>query len=60
VEGIFAGWIGTTTPLSAHGMIATQIAALLHHDPATVRRWITRHDLEDIDGRPDRRRGRKS
>jgi transposase len=42
--------------LSAHGMPAAQIAALLHYDPATVRRWITRHDLEGLDGLPDRPR----
>jgi transposase len=42
--------------LSTHGMPASQIAFLLHYDPATVRRWITRHDLEGLDGLPDRPR----
>ena len=42
--------------LSAGGMPATEIAALLHYDPATVRRWITRHDLEGLSGLPDRPR----
>ena len=42
--------------LSAHGMTAAEIAVLLHHDPATVRRWIARHDLEGLAGLPDRPR----
>ena len=42
--------------LSAGGMPAAQIAALLHYDPRTVRRWITRHNLEGLAGLPDRPR----
>ena len=42
--------------LSAGGMPATEIAALLHYDPATVRRWITRHQHEGLTGLPDRPR----
>lgn len=42
--------------LSASGMPATEIAALLHYDPATVRRWIHRHDLHGPAGLPDRPR----
>jgi transposase len=42
--------------LSANGMPAAQIGALLHYDPATVRRWIARHDLEGVPGLPDRPR----
>nr|WP_233624975.1 helix-turn-helix domain-containing protein [Actinoplanes sp. ATCC 53533] len=42
--------------LSASGMSAADIAVLLHYDPATVRRWIARHDLEGLDGLPDRPR----
>ncbi|MEV0609443.1 IS630 family transposase [Polymorphospora rubra] len=42
--------------LSASGMSAAEIGALLHHDPATVRRWITRHNLEGLAGLPDRPR----
>lgn len=42
--------------LSASGMPATQIGALLHYDPRTVRRWIARHDLEGATGLPDRPR----
>jgi transposase len=42
--------------LSAGGMPASEIGALLHYDPATVRRWITRHGLEGFDGLPDRPR----
>jgi transposase len=42
--------------LSASGMPATQIAALLHYDPHTVRRWIARHDAEGVTGLPDRPR----
>ncbi len=45
--------------LSANGMSAAEIGALLHYDPRTVRRWITRHDGEGPAGLPDRpRRGR--
>ena len=36
--------------LSTSGMPASQIAALLHYDPATVRPWITRHDIEGLNG----------
>ncbi|MDG6107502.1 IS630 family transposase [Dactylosporangium aurantiacum] len=42
--------------LSANGMSAGEIAELLHYDPRTVRRWITRHDTEGIAGLPDRPR----
>jgi transposase len=42
--------------LSAHGMSACEIAVVLHYDPATVRRRIARHDLEGLDGLPDRPR----
>jgi transposase len=42
--------------LSAGGMTAAEIGALLHYDPKTVRRWITRHDLEGLAGLPDRPR----
>jgi transposase len=42
--------------LSANGMPAAQIAQLLGYDPRTVRRWITRHEVEGIDGLPDRPR----
>lgn len=42
--------------LSASGMAAADIGALLHYDPRTVRRWITRHDLEGVTGLPDRPR----
>ena len=42
--------------LSAGGMTAAEIAGLLHYDPATVRRWIARHDLEGLAGLPDRPR----
>ena len=42
--------------LSANGMTATEIGALLHYDPRTVRRWITRHDRESLAGLPDRPR----
>ena len=45
--------------LSATGMSAPEIAELLHYDPATVRRWIIRHQREGLTGLPDRpRRGR--
>ena len=42
--------------LSAHGATPTEIGELLHYDPATVRRWITRHDTEGLAGLPDRPR----
>jgi transposase len=42
--------------LSADGMTATEISALLHYDQRTVRRWITRHDTEGVAGLPDRPR----
>lgn len=42
--------------LSANGMSAPDIAALLHYDPATVRRWIARHSVEGVAGLPDRPR----
>jgi transposase len=42
--------------LSAAGMSASEIADLLHYDPATVRRWITRHQQEGLTGLPDRPR----
>jgi transposase len=42
--------------LSASGMPAAQIGELLHYDPATVRRWIERHDVEGLAGLPDRPR----
>ncbi|KWW98047.1 transposase [Carbonactinospora thermoautotrophica] len=42
--------------LSARGMTAAEIAVLLHYDPATVRRWIARHDTEGITGLVDRPR----
>lgn len=42
--------------LSAGGMTAAEIGALLHYDPKTVRRWITRHDLDGLAGLPDRPR----
>lgn len=42
--------------LSAGGMPATEIGALLHYHPRTVRRWIARHDLEGLTGLPDRPR----
>ncbi|ASU81760.1 helix-turn-helix domain-containing protein [Nocardiopsis gilva YIM 90087] len=45
-----------TVLLSASAMPATQIAALLHYDPHTVRRWIARHDVEGVTGLPDRPR----
>jgi transposase len=38
------------------GWTAADIAALLHYDPRTVRRWITRHDAQGLDGLPDRPR----
>jgi hypothetical protein len=40
--------------LSAGGMPATDIGALLHYDPRTVRRWIARHDLQGVTGLRDR------
>jgi transposase len=42
--------------LSANGMSAAEIAELLYCHPRTVRRWITRHDAEGVDGLPDRPR----
>jgi transposase len=42
--------------LSANGMPAADIGALLHYDPRTVRRWIARHDLDGVTGLPDRPR----
>nr|WP_245923736.1 helix-turn-helix domain-containing protein [Actinoplanes atraurantiacus] len=42
--------------LSAAGMTASEIAELLHYDPVTVRRWITRHHHEGLAGLPDRPR----
>jgi transposase len=42
--------------LSAAGMSASEIAEVLHYDPATVRRWITRHQQEGMQGLPDRPR----
>jgi len=42
--------------LSADGMDPAEIAALLHYDPVTVRRWIHRHDTEGLTGLPDRPR----
>jgi DDE superfamily endonuclease/homeodomain-containing protein len=42
--------------LSASGMNAPEIAELLHYNPVTVRRWITRYTNEGIDALPDRPR----
>ncbi len=42
--------------LSADGMPPAEIAALLHYDPVTVRRWITRHGTEGLPGLSDRPR----
>lgn len=42
--------------LSAGGMNATDIAALLHYSPKTVRYWIGRHQAEGLAGLPDRPR----
>ncbi|HZM82340.1 MAG TPA: helix-turn-helix domain-containing protein [Candidatus Limnocylindrales bacterium] len=42
--------------LSVNGWTPTDIAALLHYDPKTVRRWIQRHSLEGLPGLPDRPR----
>ena len=42
--------------LSAAGLSASEIADLLHYDPVTVRRWITRHHNEGLAGLPDRPR----
>lgn len=42
--------------LSAGGLSAADIGALLHYDPRTVRRWIARHALEGVGGLPDRPR----
>jgi hypothetical protein len=32
---------------------ASDIAALLHYSPVTVRRWIAHHDVEGVAGLPD-------
>lgn len=42
--------------LSAGGMPAADIGALLHCSPVTVRRWIARHDGEGVAGLTDRPR----
>jgi transposase len=42
--------------LSAGGMAAAEIGALLHYSPVTVRRWIARYDGEGVTGLPDRPR----
>lgn len=42
--------------LSVNGWPPTDIAALLHYDPKTVRRWIHRHAAEGLAGLPDRPR----
>lgn len=42
--------------LSAGGMSAADIGALLHYHPRTVRRWIARHQVEGMAGLPDRPR----
>jgi transposase len=42
--------------LSAAGWSASEIADLLQYDPATVRRWIARHQAEGLAGLPDRPR----
>jgi transposase len=42
--------------LSAHGLPAAQIAALLDCHPATVRRWISRFNREGMAGLADRPR----
>lgn len=42
--------------LSAGGMSAAEIGALLHYDPRTVRRWIARHRGESLAGLPDQPR----
>jgi transposase len=42
--------------LSANGMPATEIGALLGYDPRTVRRWIARYEIEGVEGLPDRPR----
>lgn len=42
--------------LSAGGMSAADIGALLHYDPVTVRRWIARHDGDGVAGLTDRPR----
>jgi transposase len=42
--------------LSANGWPPAEIAALLHHHPATVRRWISRYHTEGVPGLPDRPR----
>ncbi len=40
--------------LSAAGWSASEIAALLHYYPKTVRAWIARHHAEGVTGLPDR------
>ena len=42
--------------LAAGGMSPADIAALLHYDPRTVRRWIFRHQMEGVGGLGDRPR----
>lgn len=42
--------------LSAQGFTPAEIAALLHYDPHTVRRWIGRWHTEGVDGLADRPR----
>lgn len=42
--------------LSASGMTAAEIGVLLRYDPATVRRWIARHDVDGAAGLADRPR----
>jgi len=42
--------------LSASGWSAGEIAEVLQYDPATVRRWITRHQQQGLAGLPDRPR----
>jgi transposase len=60
VEALHHQWRTATRAmmvlLSAGGLSATEIADLLHYDPVTVRRWITRHRLEGLAGLPDRAR----
>jgi transposase len=42
--------------LSTAGWSPAEIAEVLHYDPATVRRWIARHQHEGLAGLPDRPR----
>jgi len=42
--------------LSAAGMPAAEIAALLDYHPATVRRWLHRYRVDGVGGLPDRPR----